>query len=190
MMNRLFIKIKRRLGTWASRRCFFKGFKKNGGVIDSNIKLILLGDFSYGKNITINNDGIDNDCRSQICVLQGASLKIGDNTGMSQVAITCAKRIVIGSNVKIGAGTLIFDTNFHSTDYRLRRNRVDDSNNSIKADVVIEDDCFIGARCIIGKGVHIGARSIIAAGSVVVKDIPRDCIAGGNPCRVIKQIDN
>ena len=188
MVNSFLIKILRRFEAWASRRRFFKGFKKNGGVIDSNIKLILLGDFSYGKNITINNDGIDNDCRSQICVLQGASLVIGDNSGMSQVAITCTKRIVIGSNVKIGAGTLIFDTNFHSTDWRIRRNRAADSNSTLKADVVIEDDCFIGARCIICKGVHIGARAIVAAGSVVVKDIPNDCIAGGNPAKVIKSL--
>ena len=40
------------------------------------------------------------------------------------------------------------------------------------------------------KGVKIGARSIIGAGSVVTKDIPEDCIAAGNPCRVIKKIFN
>lgn len=45
-----------------------------------------------------------------------------------------------------------------------------------------------GAKCIINKGVRIGARSIIAAGSVVVSDIPSDVIAGGNPCKVIKGI--
>lgn len=40
------------------------------------------------------------------------------------------------------------------------------------------------------KGVTIGARSIIAAGSVVVKDIPADCIAGVNPCKVIKYLSS
>ena len=54
--------------------------------------------------------------------------------------------------------------------------------------IIIEDDVFIGAKCIINKGVRIGARSIIAAGSVVVSDIPSDVIAGGNPCKVIKGI--
>jgi acetyltransferase-like isoleucine patch superfamily enzyme len=56
--------------------------------------------------------------------------------------------------------------------------------------VIIEDDVFIGARSVICKGVTIGARSIIAAGSVVVKDIPADCIAGGNPCKVIKYLNS
>ncbi len=57
------------------------------------------------------------------------------------------------------------------------------------ASIIIEDDVWTGTRCIILKGVHIGARSIIAAGSVVVKDIPADCVAGGNPCKVIKNLN-
>lgn len=54
------------------------------------------------------------------------------------------------------------------------------------APVVIEDDVWVGAHCIILKGVTIGARSIIGAGSVVTKSIPADCVAAGNPCKVIK----
>lgn len=45
---------------------------------------------------------------------------------------------------------------------------------------------MIGANTIILKGVNIGARSIIDAGSVITKDIPSDCIACGNPCRIIR----
>ena len=56
----------------------------------------------------------------------------------------------------------------------------------ISSPIVIEDDVFIGVNCIILKGVTIGARSIIAAGSVVTKSIPADCIAGGNPAKVIR----
>ena len=56
------------------------------------------------------------------------------------------------------------------------------------APIVIEDNVLVGARCIILKGVTIGARSIIGSGSIVTKDIPSDCIAAGNPCKVIKSI--
>lgn len=56
------------------------------------------------------------------------------------------------------------------------------------APVVIEDDVWVGAHCIILKGVTIGARSVIGAGSVVTKSIPADCVAAGNPCRVIKNL--
>lgn len=58
----------------------------------------------------------------------------------------------------------------------------------IGAPIIIEDDVLIGARCIILKGVTIGAHSVIAAGSIVTKSIPKDCVAGGNPCKIIKNI--
>ncbi len=62
--------------------------------------------------------------------------------------------------------------------------------NRIDKEIVIEDDVLIGMNSIILKGVHIGARSVIGAGSVVTKDIPADCIAAGNPARVIKIINH
>ncbi|MCH4017747.1 MAG: hypothetical protein LKE74_04740 [Prevotella sp.] len=55
-----------------------------------------------------------------------------------------------------------------------------------KQPIVIGNDVWLGANCLILKGVTIGARTIIGAGSVVTKDIPADCIAAGNPCEVIK----
>lgn len=57
------------------------------------------------------------------------------------------------------------------------------------APIVIEDYVFVGAKSIILKGVTIGEKSVIAAGSVVVDDIPANCIAGGNPCKVIKYLN-
>lgn len=58
----------------------------------------------------------------------------------------------------------------------------------MSAPIVIEDDVWVGAHSFILKGVTIGARSIIGAGSVVTKNIPADCVAAGNPCRVIKNL--
>ena len=43
-------------------------------------------------------------------------------------------------------------------------------------------------RCIILKGVTVGARSVIGSGSIVTKSIPSDCIAAGNPCKVIRVV--
>lgn len=60
---------------------------------------------------------------------------------------------------------------------------------TVSKPITVEDDVFVGANCIIGKGVTIGARSIIAAGSVVVKSIPKDEIWGGNPTRFIRKIN-
>ena len=53
----------------------------------------------------------------------------------------------------------------------------------------IGKNVWINSRCIILGGVHIGDNSIIGAGSVVSTDIPPSCFAAGNPCKVIKQLD-
>lgn len=55
-----------------------------------------------------------------------------------------------------------------------------------KGDIIVEDDVWIGFRSIILSGVHIGKGSVIAAGSVVTKDVPPYAIVGGVPAKVIK----
>lgn len=120
-----------------------------------------------------------------VYVEQGAELTIGNNVGMSSTRIWVHDSVAVGDNVKIGACVLITDTDAHPMDYKVRRT----SNEGTKsAPIVIEDDVWVGAHCIILKGVTIGARSIIGAGSVVTKSIPADCVAVGNPCRVIKNL--
>ena len=121
-----------------------------------------------------------------ICVNEGASLIIGSNVGMSSTSIWAHDSIIIGNYVKIGAGCTILDSDCHSLNYLDRRNGKADMENKRNKKIVIEDDVMIGAECIIFKGVHIGARSIIGGGSIVTKDIPSDCIAGGNPCKVLR----
>jgi len=144
------------------------------------------GKVLFGNNVTFNNYTDQSwNSKCKLYVLKGASLRIGDHSGMNGSMIFCANSITIGEYVNIGGGTRISDTNHHNLDWKKRR---DPKTNLIAktAPIIIEDDVFIGANCYIGKGVTIGARTIIAAGSVVVKSIPSDCIAGGNPCRVIK----
>ena len=125
---------------------------------------------------------------SKIEVKENATLTIGKQVGISNTTISCNNSITIDDYVNIGDGCLIMDSNYHSNDWKTRENRQRDVENSKTAPVHIEDHVFIGASCIICKGVTIGARSILAAGSVVVNSIPQDCIAGGNPARVIKQL--
>ena len=113
-------------------------------------------------------------------------LQIGNNVGINSTSIFCDESITIMDYVHIGGGCQIFDTNFHNMDYLGRR---DPLLNPISrtSPVVIERDIFIGSRCIICKGVTIGARSIVAAGSVVVNNIPPDELWGGNPAKFIKK---
>ena len=55
--------------------------------------------------------------------------------------------------------------------------------------VTIGDDVWIGGNTVINPGVTIGSRVVIGSGSVVTHDIPDDCLAAGNPCRVIRPLD-
>lgn len=138
---------------------------------------------------------ISRNIRGKIYVEENGYLEIGNNTGISSACIRVNEKIIIGDNVRIGGDCVLMDTDSHSLDWRVRAGLVidpstgkpvPDMKSANSKPIIIEDNVLIGARAIILKGVTIGARSIIGAGSVVSKSIPPDCIAAGNPCKVIK----
>ena len=88
----------------------------------------------------------------------------------------------IGNNVFFGPAVQIYTVN-HPLDTKTRNTLIEQA-----LPVVIEDDVWIGGGAIILPGVTIGKGSVIAAGSVVTKDIPPDVVAAGNPCRIIKSV--
>jgi acetyltransferase-like isoleucine patch superfamily enzyme len=117
---------------------------------------------------------------------------IGNRVGVSPSCIWIKEKLEIGSNVMIGANCLIMDNDAHQIDYEARfhgkkANPLEPTTIVQHAPIIIEDDVWIGANCQILKGVTIGARTIIGAGSVVTRNIPADCIAAGNPCRIIRR---
>lgn len=124
-----------------------------------------------------------------------ALISIGDNVGMSSTRMWIHDKLIIGNHVNIGAAVLFLDTDCHELNYLARRGEYKEKQSMslydkvLSSSIVVEDDVWIGAHCIILKGVTIGARSVIGAGSVVTKSIPSDCIAAGNPCKVIKRLD-
>lgn len=134
--------------------------------------------------------------RGCIYAYENSIINIGNNVGISSACLWAKEKIQIGNNVKIGGDCILMDTDAHSLDFHIRNSGLTDekgeSIDTILANskpIIIEDDVLIGTRCIILKGVTIGARSIIGSGSIVTKDIPSDCIAAGNPCRIIKYIN-
>lgn len=149
------------------------------------------GQIIIGNNLTISSgfcyNPINRNIRTALFVENGATLSIGDNVGISGACLWAHERISIGNNVKIGGDTIIIDSDCHSLDYQ-KRSSLNDQKYKVNKPITIENDVLIGARSIILKGVTIGARSIIGAGSVVVKDIPSDCLAAGNPCKVIRYL--
>lgn len=134
------------------------------------------------------NLGIDCIGGCKISVERNAKLTIGKYSGMTNTTIQCHESITIGNHVNIGASCMIMDSNFHSTNWQDRLDRKKDIENHRNAPVVIGNVVFIGARSIICKGVTIGDHAMIAAGSVVVTDVPANEVWGGNPARFIKKI--
>ena len=91
--------------------------------------------------------------------------------------------IYIGDNVKIAPNVTISPTG-HPVHPDLRR-----GGTQFSFPVRIGDDVWIGASVVILPGVSIGKNSVIGAGSVVTRDIPEDVVAAGNPCRVLRPIN-
>ena len=123
-------------------------------------------------------------------------LLIGKNSFVSGAKFSIASKVQIKDNVQIAFGTVFFDHNSHSINHNFRRNDLPNRFKSVKdwsdvdiADLIIEDDVWIGANSIILKGVRLGKGSIIAAGSVVTKSTKPFHIYGGNPAKIIKKID-
>lgn len=149
-------------------------------------KCIIGNNFSMNNGLRFNPIGFPQPCT--IYVGENAKLRIGNNVGISQTSIICHKEIEIQDNVKIGGGTKVFDTDFHSINYLSRRNFKEDMNAKKMVKVTIGHDAFIGAGCIILKGVTIGACSVVGAGSVVTKNVPSGEIWAGNPAKFIRKI--
>lgn len=131
------------------------------------------GSVELGNNVTINSslksNPIGGDTRTIFFVGKDAKLRIGNDTGILNCAICVCNNVSIGNNVLIGGGTKIYDTDFHWLDFD---KRIKMGGGGKTAPVIIDDGVFIGANCIILKGVHIGEKAIIGAGSVITKDVP------------------
>jgi len=114
----------------------------------------------------------------------GINISIGKHfQGNTGIVILDEAEVIIGDDVLIGPRVSIY-TVAHPIDPAIRKMDLE-----YASSVVIEDGLWIGGNVIINPGVTIGKNSIIGSGSVVTTDIPSDVIAAGNPCRVLRSID-
>ena len=148
------------------------------------------GTFTIGKGFFMNSGKyfamIGRQRQCFFTVKNEGVLTIGNHVGITSVAIVCQQKISIGNHVKIGANTVIYDTDFHSL-HAGRRNSIPESAEGVKSrPVVIHDGAFIGAHSTILKGVTIGKNSVVGAGSVVTQNIPDEQIWAGNPAVYIR----
>ncbi len=118
--------------------------------------------------------------KSEIGAGAGGTLSVGDGTNWNQgCTIVAAHSIRIGNVVMIGDGCSITDSSYHEVD----------SETPVRlAEVVIEDNVWLGRGVTVLAGVTIGKGSVIAAGSVVTRDVPAGVLAAGSPAKVIKEL--
>lgn len=135
-----------------------------------------------GDNFTLRENSII-ECTG-VLRFPGESLTIGDNVGISQFAFIGVRGpVTIGDDVQIGPRVTIYaeNHNFEDLDRPIREQGVR------RTGIVIGDDCWIGTGCAVLDGVTVGHGSIVAAGSVVTKDVPPYAIVAGVPAKVIRQ---
>ncbi len=114
----------------------------------------------------------------------GAEIRIGDETRIHGTCIHAYQSIVIGKRCMIAANCEILDGNGHDLSFPDVEKRIHSVGSSLP--IVIEDDVWIGANSIVLPGVTIGRGSVIAASSVVPKNVPSMVVVGGNPAQVIR----
>ncbi|QRG65827.1 2,3,4,5-tetrahydropyridine-2,6-dicarboxylate N-acetyltransferase [Brevibacillus choshinensis] len=117
--------------------------------------------------VTIGNNAV---------IMMGASINIGAVIGegtMIDMNVVVGGRGTIGKNCHIGAGSVIAGVIEPPS----------------AQPVVVEDDVLIGANAVILEGIRVGKGAVVAAGAVVIEDVPPYTVVAGTPARVIKQID-
>lgn len=113
----------------------------------------------------------------------GHNIEVGENFYANyNLTILDVGKVTIGANAQIAPNVAIY-TAGHPIHPDCRN-----SGYEYGIDVTIGDNVWLGGNTVIMPGVHIGNNVVIGGGSVVTKDIPDNCIAVGNPCRVIRQI--
>ena len=124
----------------------------------------------------------------RIKIQEPGNIQIGDNVGFNYGIWIAANKnpkgkIVIGNNVLIGPYTIL-----HSGNHKFKDPNILINKQGFEFDeIVIEDDVWIAARCTILSGVTIGRGSVIAAGSVITKDIPPFSVVAGVPGKIISK---
>ncbi|MDH6254066.1 maltose O-acetyltransferase [Chryseobacterium sp. H1D6B] len=114
----------------------------------------------------------------------GYNIECGENfyANHNLVILDCAK-VKFGDNVFIGP-SCSFYTAGHPLDVEQRNKGLE-----YARPITVGDNVWFGGNVVVLPGVSIGNNSVIGAGSVVTKDIPDNVVAVGNPCKVVKDID-
>jgi acetyltransferase-like isoleucine patch superfamily enzyme len=163
----------------AARRIWYARLLCSGGTVHSGIgcelvaahSIRVLGTCTMGSYCYFNADGGS--------ITMGASTAFNNDV---HINAAIGGNIVIGSHCLIGPGVVMRTANHRYS----RSNAYIDTQGHDCADIVIEDDCWVGAMAVILGGVTVRRGAVIGAGAVVTKDVPPCAVVAGVPARVIK----
>ena len=116
-------------------------------------------------------------------------LIIGDNVDISwRTSISVGNTIILGNNVRIAGDCYLAGYPGHPINAKLRALGKPEENSQV-GDIILDDDVWLATGVKVMAGVTIGRGTIVAAGSVVTKDLPSFVLAAGVPARIIKSIE-
>ena len=160
--------------------------------IDGFVVIKNRGEITIGSQVKINSyrycNPVGKSHKTTFFCSPKAKIEIGNNVSMSRVLLFSMEYIKIEEFVMLGGGVQVLDSDFHSINFNDRIHKNDC--NIISEGILLKRGAFIGADTIILKGVTIGERSVVAASSVVTKNVPDDELWGGNPARFIKKLND
>jgi maltose O-acetyltransferase len=115
----------------------------------------------------------------ELVTLPGGHLEVGDNVFINYgSSLVSSAHLKIGDDCLIGTHVMVMDCDFH---------RVEDKAwDTTGQPIVLEDRVWLGNRSMVLKGVRIGHDSVVAAGSVVTRDVPPRSVVAGVPARVVR----
>jgi galactoside O-acetyltransferase len=184
-------KLKALVGYWLfiyPRKCKYRFLSTCPNVlgkplVNQPLQLSGSGDISFGKNVNVGYEQSPGfysgytfiDARSD------SRIEFGDGIWLNNSCSFIASRsgISVGDECLFGPNCSVFDSDFHDLDPCNRHGE------GVSERVIIRRNVFVGANVTILKGVEIGQNSVIASGSVVVRSIPENVIAGGVPAKVL-----
>ncbi|MHA7001272.1 acyltransferase [Aeromonas schubertii] len=139
---------------------------------------------------------VGSDCRlsaattfsGRTCGLHSPTLEIGNNVGIGwQTTIAVGRRVVLGDHVRIAGRAFLAGYPGHPLDAEARARGEPDQESQV-GDIILEDHVWLATGVMVMAGVRIGRGTVVAAGSVVTRDLPADVVAAGNPARVIRSL--
>ena len=165
---------------WLTARWSFRGAKTLGKRVFAYgrpvVKLEREAHLEIGEEVRIES-GVH---RARLSVRHKARLIIGNDVRLNGCIISANSEVIVKDRARIGPWAHVMDGDFHSVEDREAAGKL--------RPVIIEEGAWLTTRCMVLKGVTIGKGAVVAAGSVVTKDVEPYTVVAGVPAKLVKRL--